>query len=132
MTTLDVIKKATARAFAIKDAAKILNGYPDLLATEPRLAEFVRLTEEVRESDRDLLLKSEALPHDARITLERELLKKAYARVATTEHAAMILEGYPELLAAEPGLTEFARLIEVPESIRNPRKPRQNLGKATK
>lgn len=52
MTTLDIMKEATVRAYAVKDAAVILRAYPELLAAEPKLAEFVRLIE-VRQSDLD-------------------------------------------------------------------------------
>lgn len=42
----EIIKGAAARAQIIKEAASILKGYPELLAAEPKLAEFVEILEQ--------------------------------------------------------------------------------------
>jgi len=52
MTTFEIMEKALARFLAINDAAIILKRYPELLAAEHRLAEFVSLIE-IRQSDLD-------------------------------------------------------------------------------
>lgn len=52
MNSIEIIKAATAKVIAIEQAAATLQLYPELLATEPKLAEFVRLLGAVQ-SDRD-------------------------------------------------------------------------------